>query len=45
MQDQLRPFIIPVPFEVEVHTVPHFKAPVNVKVEQREPEHSDIFIL
>ena len=32
MQDQLGPFIIPVPFEVEVHTVPYFKAPVNAKV-------------
>ena len=32
MQDQLWPFIIPVPFEVEVHTVPHFKALVNAKV-------------
>ena len=33
MQDQVWPFIIPVPFEVKVHTVPHFKAPVIVKAE------------
>ena len=33
MQDQLWPFIIPLPFEVKVHTVPHFKAPINAKVE------------
>ena len=33
---QLWPFIIPVPVEVKVHTVPHFKAPVNGKVEPRE---------
>ena len=32
MQDQLRPFIIPVPFEIEVNTVPHFKSPVNAKM-------------
>ena len=32
MQDQHLSFIIPVPIEVEVHTVPHFKAPVNAKV-------------
>ena len=32
MQDQLWPFIMPVPFEVEVHTIPHLKAPVNAKV-------------
>ena len=32
MQDQLWPFIIRVPFEEEVHTVHHFKAPVNAKV-------------
>ena len=30
--------------EVEVHTVPHFKAPVNGKVEPRGPEHGGIFI-
>ena len=27
------PFTIPVPVEIEVHTVPHFKASVNAKVE------------
>ena len=32
MQDQLWPLINPVPFEEEVHTIPHFKAPVNAKV-------------
>ena len=38
-------FVIPVPFEIKVHSVPHFKAPINVKVEPRGPEHGDIFIL
>ena len=38
------PFTIPVPVEVEVHTVPDFKAPINVKADPRGPEHSDIFI-
>ena len=32
------------PDEVEVHTVPHFKAPVNGKVEPRVPVHGGIFI-
>ena len=32
------------PVEVEVHTVPHFKAPVNGKVEPRGLEHGGIFI-
>ena len=26
------PFAIPVPVEVEVHTIPHFKVPMNGKV-------------
>ena len=30
------------PVEVEVHTVPHFKAAVNGKVEPRGPEHGGI---
>ena len=37
-------FIIPVPVEVKLHTVPHFKAPINGKVEPRRPEHGGIFI-
>ena len=36
--------MIPVPVEVEVHTVPHFKAPVNSKLEPQGPEHGGIFI-
>ena len=32
------------PVEVEVHTVPHFKAPVNIKLEAQEPEHGGIFM-
>ena len=32
------------PNEIEVHKVPHFKAPVNDKVEPRGPEHGGIFI-
>ena len=31
------------PFEVEVHTVPHFKAPVNGKVEGWKQEHAGTF--
>ena len=42
---QLLPFIIPIPFELEVHIVPRFKAPVNCKVEPREPEHGGNFML
>ena len=37
--------MIPVPVEAEVHTEPHFKNPVNNKLEPRGPEHGDIFIL
>ena len=36
--------MIPEPVEVEVHTVPHLKAPINVEVEPRGQEHVDIFI-
>ena len=36
--------MIPVPVEVEVHTVPHFKAPVNGKVEPRGQEDGGISI-
>ena len=32
MQYQLWPFTIPVPVEVEVDTVPHFKAQVNYQM-------------
>ena len=39
----LWPFTIPVPVEVEVHKVPHFKAPVNAKVEPGELDCSSIF--
>ena len=45
MNVQLRPFIIPVPVELEVHTVLHFKAPVYCKVEPGGKEHGGIFIL
>ena len=38
------PNLIPVPVEVEIHTVPHFKAPVNNKLEPRGPEHGGILI-
>ena len=37
--------IIPVPFEYEVYTVLHFKAPVNSKLEPRGQEHGGIFML
>ena len=30
--------------EVEVHTVPHFKAPVNSKVESRQLECGGVFM-
>ena len=33
------------PIEIEVHTVPHFKAPVNVKVELRGLECSGPFTI
>ena len=33
------------PGKIEVHTVLHFKAPVNIKLEPRGPEHGGIFIL
>ena len=36
--------MIPVLVEVEVHTVPHFKAPVNIKLELQGPEYGGIFI-
>ena len=44
MQDQLWPLIIPVPFEVEVHTVPHFKAQVNGKTECLGIEYAEAFL-
>ena len=37
--------MIPVPVEVEVHTVPHFKDPVYNELELRGPEHGVIFKL
>ena len=37
--------MIPVPVEVEVHTVPLFKAPINIKLEPQGPEHGGILIL
>ena len=37
--------MIPVPVEVEVHTVPHLKATVHCEVETNRPEHGGIFIL
>ena len=37
--------MIPVQVEVEAHTVPHLKAPVNGKVEPRGLEHGGILIL
>ena len=37
--------MIPLPVEVEVGTVPNFKAPVNGEVEPRGPEHGGISIL
>ena len=33
------------PVEVELHTVPHFKAPVNAKVELRGLECGGTFII
>ena len=36
--------MIPVPVKVEVHTVPNFRAPVNIKLEPREPGHGGIFM-
>ena len=42
---QIWPFTILVPVEVEVHTVPHFKAPVNAKVELWRLECGGTFII
>ena len=36
-------FLVSVPVEEEAHTVPHFKAPVNCKVEGRGQEHAGTF--
>ena len=33
------------PIEIEIHTVPHFKAPVNSKLDPKGKEHGGIFIL
>ena len=32
------------PVEIDVHTVPHFKATINTKVESEVPESDGIFI-
>ena len=45
MQDQLWPFTIPVPVEVKIHTIPHFKDPVNPKVELWRLECGGIFTI
>ena len=41
---QLQPSIIPVPVEIEIHTVPHFKATINTKVEPEQLGCDGIFI-
>ena len=43
MHVQLRPCLIPVPVELEAHTVPHFKAPVNGKAEGLRQDHTGTF--
>ena len=43
MYVQILPFTIFLQFEVEVHTVPHFKAPVNAIVEPGGLECSGTF--
>ena len=43
MYVQLWPFTISLPVEVEVCTVPHFKAPFNAKVEPGGLECGGIF--
>ena len=45
MDIHLWPCLIPVPVEIEAHTVPHFKAPVNGKIDLWEPECGGTFIL
>ena len=37
--------MVPVPVDVEVHTLPHFKAPINGKVDLWGPECGGTFIL
>ena len=39
----LCPFLVSVPIEVEAHTVPHFKAPVNGKAEGLWQGHAGTF--
>ena len=41
---QLQPYIIPVPVEIEVYTVPYFKATINTKVEPEWLGCDGIFI-
>ena len=37
--------VLTLPVEVQIYTVPHFKAQINGKVEPRGPEQGGIFIL
>ena len=39
-----KPYIIPVLVEIEFHTVPHFKATINTKVEPERLGCDGIFI-
>ena len=45
MHVQLWPCAIPMPVEVEAHTEPHFKAPINGKIDYWWPEFGGTFIL
>ena len=40
----MQPYVIPVPIEIEVNIVPHFKATINAKVEPEGLECDGIFI-
>ena len=45
MHVQLWPCVIPVPVEVEAHTIPHSKAPINGNIDPWGPECGCTFIL
>ena len=44
MNFQIEPFVVSMPIEIEVHTVPHFKAQVNGKEEWWGHEHAGTFM-
>ena len=41
---QVWPFVIPVPVEIRIHTVPHFKATINAKLQPKRLECSVTYL-